>query len=677
MLNITLKICAASLLITAGVYGQQKPIKKFGRSLEFTRCATTQYEALLKSKDPQRSSNAQFEQWLAPKIIAEKATRQASRDANTVVTIPVVIHVIHNGDAIGQNENIAEGQIMSQLTSLNQDFRKMLGTPGHNTNPVGADVEVEFCLAQRDEAGINTPGIIRYNLGSEEGWEMDDIEILKTQTQWDPGKYLNIWIVNSMTIGGVFQLAGYAQFPTASGLEGLDEGSPTTANTDGVVIAADCFGSEDIYPDGNYMPGKNKGRTASHEIGHFFGLRHIWGDDENCNGNDFCDDTPVAQTANQGCPSQGFDSCPGNLGTDMVQNYMDYTDDDCMNIFTLDQKERILAVLANSPRRASLTISNGCVPGIVYDNDGSLNIQGLSGNEGCEAAFNPQVVLKNNGHNVITSAAIAYGAEGQAAATYNWTGNLANGQEAIIDLPVFNPGIGQTTYSVSLTAVNGVPDQAPANDMKSQVVNVASVYNTSQVVITIKTDDFGDETLWALADSNENILATNADFNNIMNSDFLEDDTLYTYTIAVSDNQCYVFGIRDLYEDGMCCENGEGYYRIETLEGVVIAQGGEFGREVRHYFRLDSNLGTQDKDLANSDILLYPNPASTSITLAIPQQSALPGGYIIYNSLGQVIQSGDIKANTSVIDIAHFSTGVYIIKISGDTNSKALHFIKN
>lgn len=677
-LNITLKICAATLLLSAGTYGQTTPAKKFGRPIEFTKCATTEYEALLKRQNPQRRSNAQFEQWLAPKVAAEQAKQHQSRNGNIVVTIPVVVHVIHNGDPVGTNENIADGQILSQITSLNQDFRRMLNTPGHNTNPVGADVEIEFCMAQRDEAGVNTTGIIRYNLGSEEGWEMDDVEELKAQTQWDPTKYLNIWVVNSMTIGGFLQLAGYAQFPTASGLEGLDDsGTPTTANTDGVAIAADCFGSEDIYPQGNYMFGKNKGRTATHEIGHFFGLRHIWGDGENCDGNDFCNDTPVAATANQGCPNPGYDSCPASPGTDMFQNYMDYSDDDCLNIFTMDQKARILAVLANSPRRASLTTSNGCVPGVVYDNDGSLNIQGLNGNEGCEAVFNPQVTLKNNGNNVITSAAISYAIDNEPSATLNWTGNLTNGQETIVDLPALNAGFGAHTYSVSLSAVNGVADQAPINDTKSQAFEVVTAYNTQEVVITIMTDDYGDETLWALMDSEENPIATNVDFENFENSDFLNNNQLYTYTVTVANDQCYAFGVMDMFGDGMCCEYGEGYYKIETLEGDLIAEGGDFTQQEVNYFRIDTNLSTGNSSSMYDGIVLYPNPASTSITLSIPQSVALPEGYVIYNSLGQVIMKGEVSGHTSVMDVAKLSTGVYFVKVSNETDSKTLQFIKN
>ncbi|AWH84040.1 hypothetical protein HYN59_02455 [Flavobacterium album] len=676
-LNFTIKAGLLGLaFISLGANAQTHPAKRFGKPVEFAKCGVTEYESLLQRKDPQRANKQQFEQWIAPKVAEAKARRlqKSGQNTNTVVTIPVVVHVIHNGDPVGTNENIADGQILSQITVLNQDFRKMLNTPGYNDNPVGADLEIEFCMAQRDPAGLNTSGIIRYELGSDEGWDMEDVEVLKTQTQWDPTKYLNLWVVNEIYVGGFLQLAGYAQFPTDSGLDGLDDGTPVTANTDGVVIAANCFGSVDVYPGGNYFPNKDKGRTASHEIGHFFGLRHIWGDETDCMGNDFCDDTPAAADANQGCPDADWDSCPNDAGHDMVQNYMDYTDDACLNIFTLNQKDRMMAVLANSPRRASLTTSNGCVPGEVFNTDGSLNIQGV--NPGCGSTFAPQVVLKNTGNTTLTTAAINYYIDAQAPAVYNWSGSLANGQQTTIQLPEFTVAPGSHTFNVAIDSANGIDDQAPANDNKSQAFTIVGAYNTSSVIVTIMTDDFGEETIWAVVDGDQNPIAANIDFNTGQ-FDTYGPNELHTITVPIPADGCYSFGVFDLQGDGMCCEYGEGYYRVETAEGILIAEGGQFGQQETKDFRIDSNLGLGEKAEGLNLISLYPNPASSQLTIALPQALALPDSYTIYNSLGQVMGNGKFASATQQVNVSGYANGVYFIKIASGENSRTLRFIKS
>jgi len=344
------------------------------------RCVSDQYEKHLQELDPNRASSEQFEQWLAPKVAEARQRMASGKNVAVVVTIPVVVHVIHNGDAVGFNENISAARVQSQITVLNNDFRKILGTPGYNTNAVGADVEIEFCLAQRTPQGVATNGINRVNLGMASWSTRSSVQnTLKPQTIWDPTQYLNIWVAQftdniNLELGGIL---GYAQFPSASGLPGLNL-SGGAANTDGVIIDWRCFGSSD-YAAGSYFTTYDKGRTTTHEVGHFFGLRHIWGDAGNqtegidCSGDDFCADTPVAGWENYDCLTT-YNSCPAP-GNDMVENYMDYTNDTCMNIFTLDQKARVMAVLQNSPRRSSLGSSVACS---ALSTPGFDKLQGLN-----------------------------------------------------------------------------------------------------------------------------------------------------------------------------------------------------------------------------------------------------------------------------------------------------------
>ncbi|CAA7196296.1 M43 family zinc metalloprotease [Chryseobacterium potabilaquae] len=341
------------------------------------RCATDEYNNKLVRKY-KLESKEEFEKWLAPKASQIKKSL-AKNTSKVVVRIPVVVHVIHSGETISNNDrNITDTRVLSQITVLNQDFRRMIGTPGYNTNPVGADIEVEFCLATIDPLGNPSTGIDRVNLGNRVWNESNVQTILKPSTIWDPTKYFNIWVCQFG--GDLSGVLGYAQFPLSSGLPGLDD-PEITANTDGVIIDWKSFGSNDFAgADGLYTPNINKGRTTTHEIGHAFGLRHIWGDNNDCtvdaidSFNDYCLDTPAQSIEHYDCNSV-YDSCPNNPGNDMTENYMDYSNDTCMNIFTQDQKIRILTVLQNSPRRASLITSTVC------DSQLSVNESGLSKDE--------------------------------------------------------------------------------------------------------------------------------------------------------------------------------------------------------------------------------------------------------------------------------------------------------
>ncbi|AXG73441.1 T9SS C-terminal target domain-containing protein [Flavobacterium arcticum] len=675
----------AALTFTLSSNAQEKQNKKaraFGKSIttEIKRCGTTEYETLLQQKNPKRATTEKFEQWLAPKVNAIKAQRLASTvtplSTNTVVTIPVVIHVIHNGDPIGTDENLSTAQILSQITVLNQDFRRMIDTPGYNTNPVGADMEIEFCLAQRDPDGIASTGIIRYNLGGNDGWDMEDIEsTLKPQTQWDPEQYLNIWIVDYIYFFGG-ELAGYAQFPTNSGLDGIDGlGQADAPETDGVVIGHLFFGSSDIYPEGIYEEGgRDKGRTASHEVGHFFGLRHIWGDGD-CSEDDFCADTPAAADANQGCPS-GVDSCPSSPGNDMIENYMDYTDDTCLSVFTLNQKDRMTAVLLNSPRRVSLITSLGCVPGMVYDLDGSLNLDDLQ-NEVCTNTITPSLTLTNLGDNAITTATISYTIDNEASIEYNWTGNINNNEEAAITLPTLTLSAGEHTFTATLTNVNDTVDDIITNNTFSNNFTIANSYNTTQIIVTVMTDNYGSETIWALLDSNEDPIIGNIDFNNPNPADFYNSNQLYTQTIDVEDNQCYSFGILDTAGDGICCNSGNGYYTVTTTNGEVIAEGGSFTQTEITPFGINTYLSVNDSMSIENDIKLYPNPANNTINISTTATTSLPDSYAIYNSLGQLVGNGKVTSTTTTINISTYANGMYFIKVNKGNTSETLRFVKH
>ncbi|MCS6935389.1 MAG: PKD domain-containing protein [Chitinophagales bacterium] len=328
----------------------------------FVRCYTMEYDSMLRATQPIGSLD-DFESWLQAKIAVYVNSDEYKSGSRAVVTIPVIFHIVHNGDPVGTNENIAATRVASAIDVLNNDFRKKFGTNGYNNHPAGADCEIEFCPAVVDPNGniLAEPGINRVYY-AQSSWDVQTINsTLKPQTQWDPNRYLNVW---SVVFGGSSSnLLGYAQFPTGSGLPGL--GGSSAANTDGVVVRHTTVGLS-----GSSNAPYNLGRTLVHEIGHWLGLRHIWGDSQ-C-GNDYCNDTPMAAQPNYGCPN--VNSCnDGNPDPkDMVENYMDYSYDACMNIFTNCQKTRMWTVLTNSPRRASLLTSTVCSVPVTFSYTGRV-----------------------------------------------------------------------------------------------------------------------------------------------------------------------------------------------------------------------------------------------------------------------------------------------------------------
>jgi hypothetical protein len=287
-------------------------------------CGTPQADALQQAQLARRVPG-----YRAAKLAAT-APRALRTTAATTYTLPLVVHVVHNGEAAGQGSNISQAQVQSQLDVLNEDYRNrnadgaLVPAP---FQPLRADAQFQFVLAQRDPSGrlLPEPGIDRVDrnaLGLPAApYDLSTIEYsIKPATDWNPDQYLNIWVLDLGTT-----VLGYAQFPdNTAGLAGLSP-SGGDAATDGVVIAYAAFGRV-----GTLFPNYNKGRTLTHELGHWLGLIHVWGD-SNC-GNDYCADTPTQETSNIGCVAFPHVSCSNGPTGDMFMNFLDYSDDACCSL---------------------------------------------------------------------------------------------------------------------------------------------------------------------------------------------------------------------------------------------------------------------------------------------------------------------------------------------------------
>lgn len=433
------------------------------------RCGTVEYEKKLERQNPKRTEDG-FERWMAQHVNQRLKNSQRAERTQTTLTIPVVVHIVHNGEPIGTGLNISDAQVFSQMVVLNNDFNRLNADQANTPTlfqPVAGSFDVQFVLAKQDPNGIATTGIVRVK-GSKTSWtSTSDDFLLKSQSYWPAEKYLNIW-VTSLT-----DYLGYAQFPVTSlpPFDFFDE-----RLTDGIVVNYRHFGSIDggIF---DLSSRYNKGRTLTHEMGHFFGLRHIWGDVSNCStSTDYVDDTPVQNNFTSGCPAHPQTSCNN---TKMFQNYLDYTDDACMNIFTQGQVARMNFVAANSPRRKELPNSVGSLPPTAVANDLGIKTVSSPTSTACSGSVVPSITIRNFGTNLISSAQLQLKRNNSVIETKNLLLTLAVNAEQQIDfLPVSLSTGSVTQFEFVITITNGTIDNNSANDSRT-------VVTTTPVVATL------------------------------------------------------------------------------------------------------------------------------------------------------------------------------------------------
>lgn len=402
-------------------------------------CATQEYARLISKQNINKT----------PQISNNQKIKTSALKSTSVITIPVVVHVIYKT----AEQNISDLQIKSQIDVLNEDFA------GENANRaqipdawknLAGDMEFRFALAQRDSDGNFSNGITRTFTMNDQFFVGNDMKFDSTggHAAWPAASYLNLWVCNLSN-----NILGYAQFPGNDPL------------TDGIVITTDAVGRT------GFLQSKyDLGRTMTHEVGHWLGLLHIWGDN-NC-GNDQVNDTPVQKTANNGCNiypkiscCNGNNNCNSPDG-DMFMNYMDYTDDKCMMLFTAGQRIKMINEL--NLFRSALINSQGNTPTGLFSND--LEISGINSPSGqiCDDDFNSSVALKNKGINVISSVKLNYRIDNDAVTAYQWNGLLNPGESVQVILGNKSASTALHTFHVWAEEVNNLPAGPSLNNYLSR-----------------------------------------------------------------------------------------------------------------------------------------------------------------------------------------------------------------
>lgn len=485
--------------------------------------------------------------WNLERKISHSHEALAERD-DEIFTIPVVVHIVHEGEPVGQGSNISDEQIFSAITALNEDFRK---EPGSNGDGAGVDAGIEFCLAARDPEGNSTNGIVRVDgsvvpdyaemgISSVNGTGASEAAV-KALSTWPGSDYLNIWIVNEIEDNDAGNgIQGYAYFPTVSPL-------------DGIVLLHNVFGTV-----GNLKPSANLNRTASHEVGHYLALYHTFHNTNSCTelncetgGDRVCDTPPT--TLNTSCSS------PACSGTQQVENYMDYTSETCRNMFSQGQSDRMRATLLDE--RNGLLQSLGCTP-VTNADAGVTDISNPIGSL-CSAQITPEIAVTNFGSNTLTSIEIEYGSQGSAAHSFTWTGSLTSGLSTSIELPAYTSGGGTQVFYASVTGVNGGNDEYSGNDQMTSNFQIGSGAGVS-IVFTV--DYFGSETTWELLDENNALMAAGGPYiDNNQGTQFIEN-------VCLSEG-CYSLHVYDEYGDGMGFTSGN----FEVFDNQGNSLGGDSG----------------------------------------------------------------------------------------------------
>jgi hypothetical protein len=441
----SLLLSALAILFSASIImAQSQPVQRI--------CATDEKAQQVFQTDP--AARARYEntqRFLENQIQTVLNNRQQRTQA--IVTIPVVVHI-----AIANPSLVTDVTVQRQLDTLN--FYYGTQQPGDSLRvytpfrTTYGRTEIRFCLAQRTPFNTSTTGVTRTTTTTT--FTMSGSHPNTVVAPWDVTKYLNIWVVN-FTDGTL----GFAPFP---GLYPV--GSPNI----GYVNDYRAFGSGEAYLYSLY----NLGKTAVHEIGHYFNLSHPWGNggsNSSCTGTDNCADTPPTAGPTFGClASPVLNACSSIAPGIMNQNHMDYGDDGCMFLFTVNQVTRMTAGLT-SPDRSTLLTSNGCQPVIGGPVNRDISVIAINNPDAeCNGNFTPNITVKNNAVETVTAFSVSYRINNGALQTSTFTGqNIPfNGTLSVnLSAATGTTAAGQhtiTAFTFNPVSLTGTGDQVLSND---------------------------------------------------------------------------------------------------------------------------------------------------------------------------------------------------------------------
>lgn len=369
----------------------------------------------------------------------------------STITVPVVIHIVMPDPSV-----VTDLQIAQQMKVLNEDFAgsnaDTASVPAVWKSIIG-HTHIQFCLAQRTPNGDPATGVVRV-ASTHAPFDVSDAaaEVKYTSTggsdAWDSDSYFNIWVCR-LASGNL----GVATLP----------GAGYVKEEQGIAVDYTGFGTS-----GTAESPYNGGRTVTHETGHYFGMRHIWGDDDadgvaRCTTDDGIADTPPQGKRNFGCPSFPMtDICSPTFPGIMFMNYMDYTDDACMHLFTAGQATVMDGVW--QLQRSTLINSQGCQPVNLLANDAQAFALMGPMDKVCDNEIAPTLILKNKGTSTLQSVKISYRINNGTPVTYNWTGSLATLASTTVTLPSSVVDTGHFTFDVYTDLPNGAADQDRSND---------------------------------------------------------------------------------------------------------------------------------------------------------------------------------------------------------------------